>query len=77
MAPPRASAAPTISSFSPWPYVSPVSKKVTPSSSAAATRRSGSSCSPHQSEPSAQVPKPMAEISKSLSPKRRVRTWSV
>src|SRR4051812_24711643 len=42
-----------------------------PRSSAAATRTSGSSCSPHQSDPSAHVPKPMAEVSRSVVPKVR------
>src|SRR3954471_8370925 len=42
-----------------------------PRSSAAATRTSGSSCSPHQSDPSAHVPKPMAEVSRPVVPKVR------
>src|SRR3954469_4140872 len=42
-----------------------------PRSNAAATRTSGSSCSPHQSDPSAHVPKPMAEVSRSVVPKVR------
>src|ERR1700759_3780593 len=42
-----------------------------PRSSARATRTFGSSCSPHQSEPSAQVPKPTADVTRSVSPKRR------
>src|SRR3954471_19482710 len=42
-----------------------------PRSNAASTRTSGSSCSPHQSDPSAHVPKPMAEVSRSVVPKVR------
>src|SRR5688572_30533349 len=47
-----------------------------PRSSASSNRRSPASSltSPHQVEPSAQVPKPISDASRSVSPKRRVLT---